>query len=575
MNKNIIALIVIFFVLGGCKKSYLDRFPESSPNSATFFRTADELVLALNSAYNNLNFTGQFDVPGLMTLDATTDIFWNRTTNDQQVIGAGLHTPVTGLVRSVWDNFYSGIGKVNNLLDNMEQAKGVTAPALYARIEGEAQFLRAYFYTYLVSLYGDVPLVDKVLPLSEASVPRTEKAKVVDFILAQLDEAAAKLPVSYTGNDKGRATKGAALALKARMALYDGRYDVAAKAAKDVMDLGVYSLYPNYRNLFTYAGEGSAETILDYDYKQTVRVGGYSRAYNTRFSGGFSAFIPTRALADSYEAIDGLTIDKSPLYSTANIFANRDPRMRATILGDNETWFGTGGITYNLSFHPDSTQVTRYTPTRGMITNTEVTNAFSSFSGMVFKKYLDVADVELSTQSEIAFMLIRYAEVLLTYAEAKIELGQIDQSVLDAINRVRARAYGVSVTATSSYPAITTMNPSELRKIIRRERKVELAGEGLRLFDIRRWQIAEKAINGLLFGKALKSNIYLSLPKPTSIDENATPDYSSFSALLAVPGNFKIMETRTFDPSKHYLWPIPQADLDVNRHPEFKQNPNY
>lgn len=575
MKKNILLFSLFLLVLGGCKKSYLDRFPESSPNSGTFFKTADELVLAVNSVYNNLNYNGAGNIAGLMLFDATSDIFWYRPTNDVQTIGLGLHTPSTPLIRQVWDIFYGGIGKCNNLLDNMNKAKEVTDPALYNRIEGEAQFLRAYFYTYLVSLYGDVPLIDHVLPLSEAHVPRVAKATVVDFVLAQLDEAASKLPATYTGSDKGRATKGAALALKARIALYNGKYDVAATAAKAVMDLGVYSLYPNYRDLFTYAGEGSAETILAYDYKRTVRTTGVSQGNQSRLAGGFSVFVPTRSLADSYECTDGLTIDKSPLYSTANIFANRDPRMRATILGDNDTWFGTGGITYNQTFHPDSTQCTRYAPTPALITNTEVTNAFSSFSGMLLKKYLDKADVDLRNESELAYMLIRYAEVLLTYAEAKIEAGQIDASVLNAINLVRARGYGVSVGETSSYPAITTTNQAELRKIIRRERKVELAGEGLRVFDIRRWRIAEKAMNGLLFGKALKSAIYNNLPKPASIDENMIPDYSSFAALLAVPGNFKIMETREFDPAKHYLWPIPQADIDVNRNPDFKQNPGY
>lgn len=575
MKKSIFFLTLVLMVLGGCKKTYLDRLPESSPNSGTYFKSADELVLAINSAYNNICYNGAANMPGLMLYDGMSDIFWYRQTNDVQTVGLGLHTPSTTLFRQVWDLFYGGIGKCNNLLDNMNKAKAVTDPVLYARIEGEAQFLRAYFYSYLVSLYGDVPLIDHVLPLSESHVPRVAKATVVDFILSQLDEAAAKLPATYTGTDKGRATKGAALALKARIALYNAKYEVAATAAKAAMDLGVYSLYPNYRNLFTYAGEGSSETILAYDYKQTVRVSSIAQADQTRLGGGFSIYVPTRSLADSYECTDGLTVDKSPLYSTADIFANRDPRMRASILGDNDTWYGTGGITYNQTYHPDSTQCTRYTPTKALITNTEVTNAFSSFSGMVLKKYLDVTDVNLNTQSELAFMIIRYAEVLLTYAEAKIEAGQIDASVLNAINLVRARGYGVAVGATTLYPAITTTDQAELRKIIRRERKVELAGEGLRLFDIRRWKIAEKAMNGLLFGKALKSAIYHNLPKPASIDENMIPDYSSFNSLLSVTGNFKIMETREFKPATHYLWPIPQADIDVNHNAGFKQNPGY
>jgi hypothetical protein len=279
-------------------------------------------------------------------------------------------------------------------------------------------------------------------------------------------------------------------------------------------------------------------------------------------------------LADSYECTDGLTIDKSTLYSTADPFKNRDPRMRQTLLGDGDTWFGAGGITFNMTFHPDSTTCSRYTPTFAKIPNLEVTNAFSTYSGFIMKKYLDPQDMAVPNQSELAFMLIRYAEVLLNYAEAKIELNQIDASVLNAINLVRARGYGVAATQTTLYPAIKTTNQTELRAIVRRERKIELAGEGLRVFDIRRWNIAEKVMNGILFGKAMNKAIYYSLPKPT-LDENSSPGYTSFTSLLSVVGNFKIMDNPRVFKSHNLLWPIPQAELDVNKNPGFKQNPGY
>lgn len=574
--KKIHPYIIAFLLIGclaSCNKAYLDRFPEDSPNSSTYYKTADELVLAVNGAYNSLSFIQQY-VPFQMMLDATTDLAWFRANDDIQVIGLGQHTPNTGIINRIWANSYTGIARCNALLDNMEKAKAVTPAATYARIEGEAKFLRAYYYGNLIALYGDVPLVEKTLTKSEASLGRTPQATVLEFIFRELDDAAAKLPVSYTGIDAGRATRAAALAFKARMALYYGRWDIAATASKAVIDLNFHSLFPNYRNLFTYAGEYSRESIFAFDYKQTVRTAAYSQGNQSRLAGGFSTLIPTRAWADSYECTDGLTIDQSPLYSTADIFRNRDPRMRQSILGDGDTWFGTGNITYNVTFHPDSTTCARFTPTFARIANTEVTNAFSSFSGFVLKKYLDPVDLVLNTQSELAFMLIRYAEVLLTYAEAKIELNQIDATVLNAINQVRARAYGVAVTETTRYPAITSTNQAALRAVVRRERKVELAGEGLRLFDIRRWKIADKVMNGILFGKALRRDIYYSLPRPT-LDENSSPDYTAFNSLVAQTGNFRIMDNpRVFQP-RHYLWPIPQQELDVNKHPEFIQNTGY
>jgi len=556
-----------------CNKDYLNRFPESDPNSATYYTTADQLTLAVNAAYLNLVYQ-QDGFPYQMQLEGTSDLVWQRPATDAQTIGLGQHTSNTTMIRTIWTQSYIGIGRCNALLENMIKAKSVTTAAQYSRIEGEAKFLRAYYYGTLISLYGDVPLVVKSMPTEESYLARTPKAEVLNAIFSDLDSAAAKLPLSYTGTDIGRATKTSALAFKSRIALYNAKWDVAAAASKAVIDLGYHALYPNYRNLFMYVGENSRESILAFDYKLTIRTNAAPQNNQARNSSGFSGLIPTRALADSYECTDGLTIDKSTLYSTADPFKNRDPRMRQTLLGDRDTWFGAGGITFNMTFHPDSTTCSRYTPSFAKIPNLEVTNAFSSYSGFIMKKYLDPQDIAVPNQSELAFMLIRYAEVLLNYAEAKIELNQIDASVLDAINLVRARGYGVAATQTTLYPAIKTTNQTELRAIVRRERKIELAGEGLRVFDIRRWNIAEKVMNGILFGKAMNKAIYYSLPKPT-LDENSSPDYTSFTSLLSVVGNFKIMDNPRVFKSNNLLWPIPQAELDVNKNPGFKQNPGY
>ena len=570
---NLIILAFSMVLILSCNKDYLNRFPESDPNSATYYTTADQLTLAINAAYNNLSYQ-QDGFPYQMQLEGTSDLVWQRPTTDAQTIGLGQHTSNTTMIRTIWTQSYIGIGRCNALLENMIKAKSVTTAAQYSRIEGEAKFLRAYYYGTLISLYGDVPLVVKSMPTEESYLARTPKAEVLNAIFSDLDSAAAKLPLSYTGTDIGRATKTSALAFKSRIALYNAKWDVAAAASKAVIDLGYHALYPNYRNLFMYVGENSRESILAFDYKLTIRTNAAPQNNQARNSSGFSGLIPTRALADSYECTDGLTIDKSTLYSTADPFKNRDPRMRQTLLGDGDTWFGAGGITFNMTFHPDSTTCSRYTPTFAKIPNLEVTNAFSTYSGFIMKKYLDPQDMAVPNQSELAFMLIRYAEVLLNYAEAKIELNQIDASVLDAINLVRARGYGVAATQTTLYPAIKTTNQTELRAIVRRERKIELAGEGLRVFDIRRWNIAEKVMNGILFGKAMNKAIYYSLPKPT-LDENSSPGYTSFTSLLSVVGNFKIMDNPRVFKSHNLLWPIPQAELDVNKNPGFKQNPGY
>ena len=168
-------------------------------------------------------------------------------------------------------------------------------------------------------------------------------------------------------------------------------------------------------------------------------------------------------------------------------------------------------------------------------------------------------------RSENNFILMRYAEVLQIYAEARIESGNIDQSVLDAINKVRARGYGVNLEETSQYPAVTTTDQSELRKIIRRERRAELAGEGLRIFDIRRWRIAEYVMNGIFLGRP--DGLYSIVSSPPEIDDHGHPNYGDAVSL------YWNVEPRVFNPNRDYLWPIPQAEIDVNT--EMTQNPGY
>jgi len=301
---NLIILAFSMVLILSCNKDYLNRFPESDPNSATYYTTADQLTLAINAAYNNLSYQ-QDGFPYQMQLEGTSDLVWQRPTTDAQTIGLGQHTSNTTMIRTIWTQSYIGIGRCNALLENMIKAKSVTTAAQYSRIEGEAKFLRAYYYGTLISLYGDVPLVVKSIPAEESYLARTPKAEVLNAIFSDLDSAAAKLPLSYTGTDIGRATKTSALAFKSRIALYNAKWDVAAAASKAVIDLGYHALYPNYRNLFMYVGENSKESIFAFDYKLTIRTNAAPQNNQARNSSGYSGLIPTRALADSYECTDG------------------------------------------------------------------------------------------------------------------------------------------------------------------------------------------------------------------------------------------------------------------------------
>ena len=556
LNK-IFALVSLLLVGYACSDDFLDRAPLDQPSSATFYDSEAELILAVNSAYKNISFKAEGlggGVPNNLMLDVASDVAWYRSGSSLKNLANGSADPTVSAAKKFWTECYKGISKCNNLLDNMNLAQEVASPELFDRIEGEARFLRAYYYAYLVELYGDVPLVTSLLSADEAFVAKTPKSEVVSFIYSELDLAASKLPETYTGDDQGRATRGAALALKSRIALYNGEYAMASTAANQVMTSGVYSLYNDYRDLFTTAGEGNDEVILSAGYVNPDFTHGTHRVMGSRRSGGWSVLIPTRDLVDSYETINGLPIDEDPTYDPVNPYENRDPRLRQSILTPGDSWIGI-----QFEVNPDSTKVTDFNNNKE-IKNLEVTNSFATFTGFLWKKYQDEEKPDNLQKIEIDMILMRYAEVLLNYAEAKIEANDIDATVLDAINQVRTRP-------SVGMPAVTTTDKAELLRIVRRERKVEFAGEGLRLFDIRRWSIAENVIPGKLLGRPNDASFYLAPPVPDIDDVTGHVQYADESLFT------DRLEVRAFNPARDYLWPIPQSEMDVN--PNLEQNPGY
>jgi hypothetical protein len=270
-------------------------------------------------------------------------------------------------------------------------------------------------------------------------------------------------------------------------------------------------------------------------------------------------------LFDAFECTNGLPIDESALYDPKQPFKNRDPRLAMTIVEFGINWLG-----YSYQPHPDSINIWSYKENR-MVSNKDsrTVAAFASYTGFLWRKGIDQSWADRLAEDNDA-ILFRYAEILLTYAEAKLESGQIDASLLNAINQVRARAYGVAVSQTGSYPAVTTTNAIELRKIIRRERRVEFVREGLRYMDLIRWKLAEKALTKPVIGlpdPASQNRLKWPFPGITPIDDDGIPDYSAFGS------DVKIIAQRTFDKNKQYLWPIPSIERRVN--PNLTQNPNY
>jgi starch-binding outer membrane protein, SusD/RagB family len=518
--KNSCLLICTILLLQGCKKDLLETVPNDRISTEIFWKTENDATLAANAVYTYMAESGDH----FMGWDDMSDIVFTNPTGPQEAsIQQGQFNALNSRISGDWSRDYAGIRAANTFLANVDNIQ-TTNTALITRLKGEVRVLRAYFYTQLAFLFSDVPLVTTEITLEESEgLSRTPVAKVWDFISSELTDAATLLPLKQT--EKGRVTKGAALALKARAMLYAGRYQEAADAAKQVMDLNTYSLYSSYKNLFSYAAENSSEVILDIQYVQDTYPNNLFQVLAPKSVNANSKWVPTRKIVDAYQMTNGKDItDPTSGYDPANPYKNRDPRLKYSVFVPGDT-LPNDKVFNSL---PNST------------TGDAVGASFVvSPTGFNVKKYVNKEDLAKPAGSGINIILIRYAEVLLTYAEAKIELNQIDATVYDAINKVRQRP-------DVNMPAITTgKSQAELRDIVRKERMVEFAFEGLRFFDIRRWKIAEQVMPGKVYGLTYK-------------------DAGGNLQIVEVPG-----WTQVWD-SKNYLWPIPQKEIELN--PNLTQN---
>ncbi|WP_290792167.1 RagB/SusD family nutrient uptake outer membrane protein [Flavihumibacter sp. UBA7668] len=553
--------ILLLFLLQACVK--LELTPPAEPSTGSFYTNQTQLELAVNDLYK-IDFWGNDN-------EQYTDNYWHRGQLGNAVTFGTMNSD-DGMVQAYWSLAYKAIARVNTFLENKDKAANNTPAEVMTRLEAEMRLIRAYQYSRLITHFGDVPFLTTQVSLEEApAITRTSKEEILNFIFDELDFAANILPETYPASAVKRLTKGAALSIKARTALQMGEWLVARDASKAVLDLaaaGVYNLHPTYEQLFLKAGETSKELIISIPRDEAQKVfttGTPVQDQLPRNTGGFGAQIPTREMMDAYECIDGLPIDESSLYNPLDPFANRDPRLRATIVPFNSLWLG-----HYYQPHPDTLTVLS-TAQNARVSNRDCRTVatFASYTGFLWKKGIDQSWADKKSEDSDA-IIIRLAEMYLTYAEAKLELGEIDASLFEALNKVRARAYGVAFAETGLYPAVSTTDAVELRKIIRRERRIELAKEGIRYMDLIRWRLAEKALTKPVIGlpdPAVQDRARWPFPGVTPLDEDGIADYSSFG------NQVKVVAQRNFDASRQYLWPIPALEIRVN--PNLEQNPNY
>jgi hypothetical protein len=544
MKKNLIFNILIASVLfSSCKKDFLNREPQDAYSNASLWTSASDANAALTGIYNGQS--NNIDDNGPSWADGTAIVYFDCISDNAysqypwegfQAYGNGSINPTSGAA-NLWN--YTAIQRCNFFLTNI----GVTPmdAALKKQMIAQVKFIRAYEYFVMSQLYGDVPLVIKALTPVEANAStRTPKADVTKFILSELAAVIPDLATSYTGTDVGHITKGAALALKARVELYEQNYADCITDCQAVMKLG-YSLDPSYQNLFRIQNQFSNPEIIaaaQYVENPSANANGVLGVMPSNSMGGWSSINPLQNLVDDYEMDNGKVItDPTSGYDPNNPYAKRDPRLAATILYPGAPYVPAGGST-PLYFDPLGSSSPDY----------YASGNNTSPSAYVVKKYTsNLSDFDNLFQSGLNITVIRYAEILLSFAEAKIESGQIDASVYSAINLIRTRA-GMPSVNQAVYNSQAT-----LRSLIRRERRVEFAFEGLRWFDIKRWKIGSQVMNGAVYGARL-GTVDAKTGKYTVTGENLK------------------VETRAFS-DKNYLWPVPQAEIDINK--SLTQNPGY
>lgn len=493
---------------------------------SAFWKTEKDALDALTACYENMYTADYF-----FANDALSDNAYNKSNSFDGVgqIASGGYDARTARVVNEWNFHYAAIRKCNIVIENVDRISGTT-PEMINRIKAEARFIRAFSLFHLATWYGDVPLVTNVLTLSEAtSLQRTPASEVVAFVLDELNDIQQYLPVSYGEADRGRITRAAAIGIRARTNLYIGNWsDVVTDCEKltNSTDNGTFSLYADYENLFTVDAEYNGEIILDLQFGG-ARLQSTQRFFLPQTVGKLrSNLVPTKSLVDDYIMTNGKAIGEAGSgFDESDAYSNRDPRLEKTIIHHNSEIVDFDGSTQTILTEPGSDPITNTIEDQG-----------ASATGFYFRKYYDRTATNYN--SSVNLILLRYADVLLMYAEAKNELNQFSAEIWDkTIKPIRQRAGFTEPSAVNLDPALSQ---EALREIIRRERRSELAFEGLRVFDIRRWQIADQVLNQPVKGIKVSGQF----PQ----DENG----------------YLIVEQRTFQAPKHYLWPIPQSEVDQN-----------
>jgi starch-binding outer membrane protein, SusD/RagB family len=590
MKKHIIKLSVILFItlIYSCdlNNDFLERSPLDRISNETYWQTEAHLAVYNNGIYHRA--LNDNDVPILMAhddgFDSNNQSFWyldefsdniaprHARHERYQQVRAGKHNIPSGPQLYGWrDGGWQFVRAINVGMDNYDRARefGVSE-AIVNKYKAEASLFRGWFYADKISKYGRAPWVDTELNVDseELYAALDSREVVMANVLADLNFATQWLPNDWgDGGAPGRLNRWAALLIKSRICLFEGTWrkyhgvgsdanmwlQEAASAAKELIDNGPYTLYStgdpenDYHAIHKMRSDLSG--VPEVMYWRRYQLGVFTNhvlSYHRSYNGG-----ATKSLVEDYLATDGLPITLSPLYqgdaSLKDVFENRDPRLRQTIL------------------HPDDA-------VRWQWNNGDVTRTYPRLTGMagqtdetgysIVKVYEPIASFATYNISDTPAIILRFGEALLNYAEAVAELGTITQADLDlSINRLRDRVGMPPLDLNPPMdPRYANDGVSSLIVEIRRERRVELFMEGFRYDDLRRWKQGkklEKPDLGIRFDAPMRAEI-----DPT----NAAKVKTSVVDGVEYVDVYKDTDwaTPVFDESKHYLWPIPLSYISQN-----------
>jgi starch-binding outer membrane protein, SusD/RagB family len=489
-NNKIFGMLLLLAtgITGACSEDFLDRAPRAELTSENFFQTGQQAVEAVNGVYSHLR---SFNVH-VFSYIGVTDIASDDADKGSVPGDAAFLEDINNFtfdagnsaVIGIWQGYYQGIFRANQVIVNVP---GIDMDEdLKQRVLAEARFLRAYFYFFLVRTYGDLPLIDRLLQPDEYFQERVPAEQIYDFIIADLQFAVANLPEksAYPANDLGRATKGAARGFLSKVYLFRGDFQNAYTQSIEIINSNEYALYPDYENIFREEGEHSSESLFEVS------------AVDLEQGGGGHQFNEVQGIRGNPNNGWGFNRPSDDLF---NVYEPGDPRRAATIISNGDT-LPTG-------------QIVRADPNMG--------------SNPRFNKKAWLPEVPPGGfgNSGANIRLLRYADILLIAAESANELGN-STDALRYLNQVRERARQGN---PAILPDVTVTEPAALRDAILRERRVELAMEQQRYFDLVRTGRAQQTFAAL--------------------------------GINWVPG-------------KHEVFPIPQAEIDISGG-RISQNPNY